>query len=117
MKLLGNGYTTAETTFAGTIVGGTTASAYGAQASMKVEKIVAFTGGSSVAPNTSGGITFRYGKSSNNIYSTLVILPAPASTLAALDIEINGLALQCSWFEAVSHEAASGGWGIIVMGD
>jgi len=128
MKLLGSGFSTAESTF-----GGTTAAAGGASTlggtqpvgkGFKIKKIVAWCGGTTVAANTSGGIQFAYGDSSGAPVSTLVVLPTPkindaSSNASAMPmvVELEGFDIQCNWFEARSNEAASGGWGIYVFGN
>ena len=129
MRLLKNGWSTAETTMAGTTAGGGEAvvagsGTYGAGKGLRVEKIVAFCGGSTVAPNTSGGLHFRYGESSNSILSTLVILPmggggalTSAAAVSYFSISLEGLNIQCNWFEAASQEAAAGGWGCFIFGE
>ena len=128
MKLLANGWSTAETTLAGTTAGAGGASSaggtYGTGKQLRVQKIVAFTGGSTVAPNTSGGLHFRYGDSSDNIRSTFVVLPmggggalTSAAAVPQFSITLDDLNIQCNWFEAASQEGAAGGWGIFVMGE
>ena len=127
MRLLGNGWSTAETTMAGTTggAGGVGSSGtYGPGKRFRVERIVAFTGGSTVAPNTSGGLHFRYGDSSDYIQSTLVVLPmggggalTSAAAVPQFSVTLDDLNIRCNWFEAASQENAAGGWGIFVMGE
>ncbi len=132
MKLLGNGYIATETTMAGTTAGGGEAAGagtYGAgSGGFTIRRITAFCGGTTVVPNSSGGIMFRYGDSSDTILSTMIVLPYPYTgsvTSAAtpphlgapLSVTLDGLNIQCNWFEAETNEAAPGGWGIFVFGD
>lgn len=116
MKLLGSGFTTAASTFAGVTGGSGTFHGSTVQSQSKgfeIQKIVAF-GASSVAPNTSGGIKFRWGLSSGQVESTLVVLPGPSSV--GLVVELSGLDLEANWFQAETNEAGAGGYGIFVMG-
>ena len=129
MKLLADGWSTAETTLVGTTAGfggggSSGTGVYGVGHGLRVKKIVAFTGGSTVAPNTSGGLHFRYGDSSDVVQDTLVILPmmgggalTSAATVPPFTITLEDLDIRCNWFEALSQEAAAGGWGIFVFGE
>ena len=125
MKLLGHGFSTAASTFGGT-TGGSGAAGGAAgnmpRGNLRIRKIVSFCGGTTEAPNTSGGIVFSYGQSSDVIEGTMVILPSPSggaisSHSAAIAVELDGFDTPCNWFEAESQEAASGGWGVFVFGD
>ena len=113
MRLLASGFSTAETSFAGSPAAGSTAME-GKQVSFTVDRIVAF-GASSVLENTSGGIKFNYGDSSADIFSTLVVLPGPTS--AGAYVELSGLNIKTRYFEFFSNEAGAGGYGIFVFGD
>jgi len=129
MKLLGNGWSTAEATLAGTTAalgGATTVTGTYAPGpgGLRVQKIIAITGGSTVTPNTSGGLHFRYGDSSDAIFTTLVVLPmtcngagSTAVPLSPMVVTLDGLDIKCNWFEAASQEAAIGGWSIFVFGE
>jgi len=128
MRLLGSGYVVTETTFAGTTAGAGGASTgsgtYAPGKGFKIQKVVAFCGGSTVAANSSGGIQLTVGQSSGATESTYVVLPFPkyadassAASAAPMSVELEGLNIQCNWFEARTNEAASGGWGIFVMGE
>jgi len=130
MKLLKSKYVVLETTFAGTTGGGGgigSTGTYGAGYGFLIQKITAFCGGTTVAPNSSGGIMFRYGDSSNAILSTMIVLPYPYTGFptseakpphigAPLSVTLEGLNIKCNWFEAATNEDAPGGWGISVMG-
>jgi len=125
MKLLGNGWTTAETTFGGSTAGGGgigSTGTYGAGPGFLIQKIVAQCCGSTVITNTSGMLHFRYGDSSDYIESTMIILggapyaetsvtmPAPQSII------LDGLNIKCNWFEFISQEGAAGGYLGFVFG-
>ncbi len=119
MKLLNSGFTTAETTFVGTTGGSGGASTAGGSmpvgpGSFHVQKIV-FTAGSSVAANTSGGIMFRYGQSSDAIESTIVLVGGPSSE--GIYAEFDDLDIRCQWFEAATNEAGAMGYTVFVYGD
>jgi len=123
MRLLANGLSTAVTTLAGStavLPGGTTASVYGAQQTVVVEKIVVMCGGTTIAPASSGGlVNFRYGDSSGSGNTTLVICPQPnfvGGTPAPFQFELDGLGIQCRWFEAVTMTTCAGGVGVYVFG-
>lgn len=127
MKLLGSGYEVTETTFAGSTAGGggaAGAGTYGPGFGFNIRKVIAFTGGSSVAANSSGGIQLTIGDSSGAPASTFVVLPYPrfgdpssATGSAPMVMVIDDLDLKCNWFEARCNEAAAGGWGIYVLGE
>ena len=128
MKLLGNGWSTAETTFAGTTAGlGGASSAggtYGAgPGGFTIRKIVAFCGGSTAITNTSGMLLFRCGDSSDYPASTLVLLggsPYAETSVtmpAPQNITLDNLNIKCNWFEFAAKEGAAGGWGGFVFGD
>ncbi len=127
MRLLGSGFSVTESTFAGTTAGAQEQgfTAVIGHKGMKVQKITAFCGGSSVAANTSGGIKFLYGQSSDAVTSTIIVLPTPqsanaissAGVVTGMSVTLDGLNIDCSWFEAETNEAAAGGWGIFVFGD
>src|SRR3990167_3866741 len=108
-KLIGSGFTTAESTFAGTTAG---LSSGGSGGGLRIKRITAFAA-SSAAENTSGGINFVYGESSAVPLSTLTILPGPTSNCAFLTLD--GLNIYAKWFEARSNEAGAGGYGIFVF--
>src|SRR3990167_6603727 len=120
MRLLGRGFTTAETTIAGTTSG---SSQYGDGKSMVVRKVVAMCGGTTVAANSSGGMNVAFGMSSAFPESTLTF-PTPKSadatsggSAAAAQWELEGLSIQCGWLEARTNEAAHGGWSVFIFGD
>jgi hypothetical protein len=116
MRLLASGFTTAETTIAGTTAGG--GEVFGAAAqigkSMTIRKVTAF-GASSVAENTSGGMKLVTGNSSDSPVSTFVILPGPTS--GGISVTLDGLSIECSWFDVFTNEAGAGGYGVYVFGD
>ena len=126
MRLLANGFTTAATTFAGTTAGTqevfTGGAAVGSKG-MTIKKIVAFAGGTTAAAGSSGLIKFRYGRSSDAIVSTLILL-APAANDAltsvtvggAQNIVLDGLNIDANWFDA-DATIISAGVGIFVFGD
>ena len=113
MRLIASGFTTAETSFAGSPAAGSTAME-GKQVSFTVDRIVVF-GASSVAENSSGGVKFNYGASSADIFSTLVVLGGPTS--GGLYTELSGLNIQTRYFEAFTNEAGAGGYGIFIFGN
>ena len=120
MRLLGRGFTTAETTIAGTTSG---SSQYGDGKSMVVRKVIAMCGGTTVAANSSGGMNVVFGMSSAFPESTLTF-PTPKSgdassavSAAPAQWELDGLAIRCGWFDARTNEAAGGGWSIFIFGD
>jgi len=127
MRLIKNAWTTAETTFAGTTAGlGGASSAggtYGVGTGFKIDKIIAQCGGSSAQCNTSGMLLFRYGDSSNDIESTMVVLGGSpyAETSVTMNapqtIVLDDLNIRCNWFQFASKEDAAGGWNIFVFGD
>lgn len=128
MRLLASGFTTAEASSFVSLSAGERAGigvATGNPKGIKVSKIVAFTGGSTLGANSSGGLTFRYGASSGAVVSTLVILPFPQGSLpissavsvSPFQVTLEDLNIECGWFEVASHEAATGGWGCMVFGD
>lgn len=126
MRLLGNGFTTAATTFAGTTAGAQEAFSGGSVVGSKgmiIRKIVAFAGGTTAAAGSSGLIKFRYGQSSGSVVSTLIILAsahndALTSVTAggAQSIVLDGLNIDASWFDA-DATVISAGVGIFVFGD
>ena len=120
MKLLGSGFTTAETTFAGTTSG---SSLYGASRSLVVRKVVVMSGGSTVAANSSGLVNVVFGMSGGAPESTLTF-PTPkfadassGGSAAPAQWEVDGLAIKCGWFEARTNEANNGGVSVFVLGD
>jgi hypothetical protein len=127
MRLLKNAFSTAETTMAGTTAGAGgvgSSGTYGAGKGFKIQRITAFCGGTTVAPNTSGGISLQYGESSDYITSTMVVLPYPCGSDISsqnqggpVSVTLDGLDIRCNWFQALTHEAAPGGWGIFVIGE
>ena len=121
MKLLGSGFTTAETTFAGTTAGGSSGAA---GEGFRIQRVTAFCGGTTVAANSSGGIKLVVGRSSVNPQSTYVVLPTPKSgdatsgvSAAALSVTLDDLDIRANWFEFQSNEAANGGWGAFAFGE
>ena len=126
MKLLSNGWTTAESTFAGTTAGGGgvgSTGTYGAGSGFTIKKIVAQCGGSTVITNTSGMLHFRYGDSSNAVLSTMIILGGSPHALTSVTIPIpqtitlDDLNIKCNWFEFISQEGAAGGYLGFVFGE
>ena len=128
MRLIRNGWTTAESTFAGTTAGAGGASSaggtYGApKGGFTIRKIIAQCGGSTAIANTSGMLHFRYGDSSDFIESTIVILGGSPHLLTSVtvpqvqSITLDGLNIKCNWFQFASQEDAAGGWNVFVFGD
>ena len=116
MRLARFDYSTAETTLGGS-TGGLSqyTSVAGGNRTFEIEKISVVFGGSTVAPNTSGGAVFVYGNSSDDPLSSIVI-PTPkfgdassAASAAALQVDLDDLKLQASWFEFRTNEASAGG--------
>ena len=121
MKLLGSGFTTAESSFGGTTAGGSSGAA---GEGFRIQRVTAFCGGTTVAANSSGGIKLVGGRSSVNSQSTYVVLPTPKSgdassgvSAAPLSVTLDDLDIRCNHFEAFSNESAAGGWGIFVFGE
>lgn len=114
MKLLGSGRTTAETTVAGTTAGLLSTQGSGSAGGLRIRRIVAY-GASSVAENTSGGMNFVYGDSSDDVHTTLTLIPGPTSVGVVVSLE--GFDIYTRWFEARTNEAGAGGYGIFVFGD
>ena len=122
MRLLANAFSTAETTFAGTTAGDS--SFRGQGTGIRIQRVTAFCGGTTVAANSSGGITLTVGANSSEPWSTYVVLPYPKSvdassggSAAPLSVTLDDLDIRCDWFQAATHEAAAGGWGIFVFGE
>ena len=122
MYLIASGFSSAETTMAGFTAG---ASSFRGQSNgIRIQRVTAFCGGTTVAANTSGGSTLRVGGSSDDVHSTFVVLPYPkqgdASSLASavpFSLTLDNLDIRADWFEAATHEAAAGGWGIYIFGE
>ena len=125
MRLLANGFTTGATTFLGTTAGaqeqGFTAVA--GSKGMKIKKIVAFAGGTTAAAGSSGLLKFRYGRSSDAIISTMILMaPAANDALTSVtvgggqNIVLDGLNIDAGWFDAETM-IISAGVGIFVFGD
>ena len=127
MKLLANGFTTGATTIAGTTAGAREGfpggAAVGPAKSFNITKIVAFAGGTTAAAGSSGLLKFRYGQSSDAVFSTLILLASAhndALTSAAQGgpqkIVLDGLNISCGWFDA-DVTIISAGVGIYIFGD
>ncbi|KKN15581.1 hypothetical protein LCGC14_0984660 [marine sediment metagenome] len=132
MRLLANGFTTAATTFAGTTAGAQqgfsthadyTAAGVAGSKGMTIKKIVAFAGGTTAAAGSSGLLKFRYGRSSDAIISTMILMaPAANDALTSVtvgggqNIVLDGLNIDAGWFDAETM-IISAGVGIFVFGD
>lgn len=126
MRLLGSGFSTAATSFAGTTGGsaGTFDSAAPQGKGMRIQRVVAACGGTTAAPQSVAGMSLTYGISSEATIASLPILVAPSmgamssvSPQAAFTQTIDGLNIECNWFEVKTDIAAQGGWSVFVMGD
>ena len=119
MKLLASGFVQTETTLAARQA----STSYGASRSMVVRKVVVMSGGSTVAPNSSGLVNVVFGMSSGALESTLTF-PTPrfgdASSVTAAapaQWDLDGLSIQCGFVEARTNEANAGGVAVFILGD
>lgn len=114
-KILQSTFAVTESTFGGTTgpVGGQgfSGGVLGLDKGILVESIQV-AGVSSVAANTSGGVAFSYGDSSDDITSTLIVLPSPTSN--GMFAEWDDLGIECGWFDFRSNEG--GQYSVIVLG-
>lgn len=112
-RILQSTFAVTESTFGGTTgpSGGFGGSTVVLEDGILVQDILV-AGVSSVAANTSGGVLFTYGRSSDDIVSTLVVLPSPTSN--GMFMAWNNLGLECGWFDFRSNEA--GEFSVIVLG-
>lgn len=126
MRLLAHGFSTAETTLVtSTAIAGTVSAAgsAGGKGTFKITKVTIFCGGTTVAPNTSGGIKLNYGDSSASMASTIVF-PTPvggaissAVPVSVASWEVSDLNIHTNCFKVANNEAATGGWTAFVFGE
>ena len=126
-RLLISGFTTVASTFiTSTAIFGVHGSAGGTvgKAMVDIEKLVVACGGTTVEANTSGGLKFCYGESSDVLPSTLVI-PTPIDGWLSSDakpergtmpmsVVLNELGIRCKSFKVITKEDAHGGWSVSV---
>ncbi len=109
-NLLQSTFSVLESTF-----GGTTGPAGGIGSAVDrgiLVQSVQVAGVSSVVANTSGGVVFTYGRSSDDIDSSIVVLPSPTSN--GMFARWADLGIECGWFEFRANEA--GQYSVVVLG-
>ena len=123
-RLLIEGFTTIETTMITSTAiighaGGPDSSGVQRRVTA-IEKIVVACGGTTVEANSSGGLKFCYGDSSDTLVSTLVIptpidgwlssAQKPERGAMPMSVILDELGVRCRAFKVITNEDAHGGW-------
>ena len=128
-RLLISGFTTAEATIVTStaIIGGAGGpDSSGVQRRVTaIEKLVVVCGGTTKTANSSGGLKFSYGDSSDVLMSTLVFptpfagnytsAQTPPMGTGPMVVTLDELGIRCRAFKAMTNETAHGGWSIFVF--